>query len=554
MSQIPSNALQFGAGLEAAQGNIALMGQNQRAKMDQDMQLRQLALQGQKMQQEERMQMRGLAAEAANYRDLNKSRADLQQQELAQNQRQFDQNQAWLREQAQAERLIQIELQKLQTQREAVNARLAAGADENLAGLRNERNRINENMVRLKEMMSSAQHGLGKAQGMKDDRMSEIKTRALAWGETVASRRGMAQDAIQKSLSDAVLKDALDGGFINETARYREIELERLQNSPNLTERATAMVEDYTAGPLGLSGAPVAILMQNLGESVFGYSNPEEMRKRMTDMQTSPEAFAGTIVHNAFSRHGDAFGLDAGKKAEAAVVATRMIGDAGIIAGLNPQVRAGGDEAVEARYKKIAEGYKRLRGMGMGDEQITALLDGLEGVGSGGSELLMQFGLDQKGAGIQKVLLETTDGVGKIGDLLRHVAESEKYMGPVGGVLEDLSKFDIGGIMRKADLAYGVSTSPEVEGLMRDLQGMGMDEKAVQEMMGLLSLDGEMRPEELQAALQAMARESSMGELRARELEQDMGRGGAQFVARGQATAAEEELKALEALASRFGG
>ena len=127
-------------------------------------------------------------------------------------------------------------------------------------------------------------------------------------------------------------------------------------------------------------------------------------------------------------------------------------------------------------------------------------------------------------------------------------------MAPVGGVLEDFSKFDIGGIIRKADLAYGVSTSPEVDGLMRDLQGMGMTDQDVQQMMSLLSVGNDMRPEELQAALQAMARESSMGELRARELEQEMGRGGAQFVARGQATAAEEELKALEALASRFGG
>ena len=544
MSQIPSNALQFGAGLEAAQGNIALMGQNQRAKMDQDMQLRQLALQGQKMQQEERMQMRGLAAEAANYRDLNKSRADLQQQELAQNQRQFDQNQAYLREQSQAERLIQIELQKLQTQREAVNARLAAGADENLAGLRNERNVINQNMVRLKEMMSSAQHGLARAQGLKDDRMEEIKARTAAFGESVAAKRGMAQEAFQKSLSDAVLKDALDGGFINDMAR-------RFMTDSGGTVMGT--IEEGVALGMGY-GAFQKILAENMMESAFGYSDPESMRKRMTDLQRSPEAFAGAIVHNAFSRHGDAFGLDAGKKAEAAVVATRMMGDAGILAKLDPQARGGGNEVAEAQYKKIAAGFQKLRGMGMGDEQITALLDGLESVSSGGSELLMQFGLDQKSTALQKVLLGTTDGVGKIGDLLRHVAESEKYMAPVGGVLEDFSKFDIGGIIRKADLAYGVSTSPEVEGLMRDLQGMGMTDQDVQQMMSLLSVGNDMRPEELQAALQAMARESSMGELRARELEQEMGRGGAQFVARGQATAAEEELKALEALASRFGG
>lgn len=544
MSQIPSNSLQFNAGMEAAQGNIALMGQNQRAKMDQEMQLRQLALQGQKMQQEERMQMRGLAAEAANYRDLNRSRAEMQQKELSQNQLQFEQNQAYLREQAQAERYIQIELQKLQTQREAVNARLAAGVDENLAGLRNERNTINQNMVRLQEMMSSAQHGLARAQGLKKDRMAEIETRAVAFGESIATRRGMAQDAVQKALSDAVLKDAMDGGFVNDLARRS------MEDSGGTT---MGLIGQGLQTMIGI-GPAQKILAENLGESIFGYTDPEAMRKRVTDLQKSPEAFAGAIVHNAFSRHGDAFGLDAGKKAEAAVVATRMIGDAGILAGLNPQARAGGDEAVEARYKKIAEGYKKLRDMGMGDEQITALLDGLEGVGSGGSELLMQFGLDQKSTALQKILMETTDGVGKIGDLLRHVAESEKYMAPVGGVLADLSKFDMAGVLRKADLAYGVSSSPEVEALMRDLQGMGMTDQDVQQMMGLLSVGNDMRPEELQAALQAMARESSMGELRARELEQEMGRGGAQFVARGQAQAAEEELKALEALASRFGG
>jgi hypothetical protein len=544
MSQIPSNSLQFNAGMEAAQGNIALMGQNQRTKIDQDMQLRQLALQGQRMQQEERMQMRGLAAEAANYRDLNRSRAEMQREELGQQQRQFEQNQAYLREQAQAERLIQIELQKLQAQREAVNARLAAGADQDTAGLRNERNTINQNMVRLQEMMSSAQHGLARAQGLKDDRMEEIRTRAVAFGDTIASRRGMAQEAIGNGVSAAVLKDALDGGFVNDVAR-------RFYEDSGGT---TAGVVGEGIRMMTGTGAYQKILAENLMESVFGYSDPESMRKRMTDLQKSPQAFAGAIVHNAFSQHGDAFGLDAGKKAEAAVVATRMIGDAGILADLDPKVRAGGGDVVEGQYKKIAEGFKKLRDMGMGDEQITAILDGLEGIGSGSSELLMQFGLDQKGAGMQRVLMDTTEGVGQIGDLLRHVAESEKYMAPVGGVLTDLSKFDIKGLMRKADLAYGVSSSPEIEALMRDLEGMGMTDQDVQQMMGLLSVGDDMRPEEIQAALQAMARESKMGELRAKEVDQEMGRSGAQFVARGQAQAAEEELKALDALARRFGG
>jgi hypothetical protein len=545
MSQIPSNSMQFAAGLESAQGNIALMGQNQRAKMEQDLALRQLAQRGQQMQQEERMQVRALGAEAANYRALNKSRADLQTQELAQNQRQFDAQQQFLREQAQAEKLMAIELQRLQAKREAANAKLISEADDsgNRPGLRAERRQLDAQMVKIKSMMAAAQHGLARSQGMKGDRMKEVGSRLTAYGEAVATRRQAAQDAAQRALTDAMLNDGLDGGFVNDIARRMQSEV---VGGPGLAYQAAGI-----AAPI----AGTKILMENLASSMFGYSDPEAMKKRMTDLQTSPAAMAGAIVHNAFSRHGDAFGLDSGKKAEAAVVATEMVGSAAILAGLNPEARNLNDESVGGVKAKIAQGFGKLRQMGMGDEQITALmLDGLEGVGEGGSELLLQFGMDQKEAGLQKVLLETTDGVGRLADILQAVADDSKLMQPVGGTIEDASKFDIAGITRKADSLYGLMEDPRTEELVQMLRGTGMADQQVQEMMALIGDTGDMTPQEYEAALRAMASEAEAGALRTGEIERELGLGTGQFMARGQGQIAEDEAAALEALAARFGG
>jgi hypothetical protein len=264
---------------------------------------------------------------------------------------------------------------------------------------------------------------------------------------------------------------------------------------------------------------------------------------------------AGAIMHNAFKRHGDAFGLDAGNKEAAAVIATRMVGDAAILAGLDPQARSGGDETVVGRKTRIAQGFGKLRQMGMGDEQITALmLDGLEGVSEGGSELLLQFGMDQKGAGVQKVLLETTDGVGRLADILQAVADDSKLMQPVGGTIEDVSKFDIAGIMRKADSLYGLMGDPRTEELMQMLRGTRMADQQVQEMMALIGDTGDMTPQEYEAALRAMASEAEAGALRTGEIERELGLGTGQFMARGQGQIAEDEAAALEALAARFGG
>jgi hypothetical protein len=540
MSQIPSNSMQFAAGLESAQGNIALMGQNQRAKMEQDLALRQLAQRGQQMQQEERMQVRALGAEAANYRALNKSRADLQTQELAQNQRQFDAQQQFLREQAQAEKLMAIELQRLQAKREAANAKLMAEADDsgNRPGLRAERRQLDAQMVKIKSMMAAAQHGHARSEGMKDDRIKEVGSRLTAFGEAVATRRQAAQDAARQALSDAMLNDALDGGFANDIARQMQ-----------------SLGIAYQAAGIAAPTAATKILMENLASSMFGYSNPEAMKQRMTDLQTSPAAMAGAIVHNAFSRHGDAFGLDSGKKAEAAVVATEMVGSAAILAGLNPEARNLNDESVGGVKAKIAQGFGKLRQMGMGDEQITALmLDGLQGVGEGGSELLLQFGMDQKEAGLQKVLLETTDGVGRLADILQAVADDSKLMQPVGGTIEDISKFDIAGIMRKADSLYGLMGDPRTEELMQMLRGTRMADQQVQEIMALIGDTGDMTPQEYEAALRAMASEAEAGALRTGEIERELGLGTGQFMARGQGQIAEDEAAALEALAARFGG
>lgn len=552
MSRIPSNTEQFLSGIAAgtqaagqATQNFQVAEQARQGRQQLSLQQQQLDLEQKKMLQQGQQFQRGLEAEAENYRRLNESRERMSQAEMQQSGQQFNQKMAFDKEQANLERLIGIKMKQLDMDMIRNEQEIAAMADDDprLVEARNKRRRLQADLRNMEQMMGSSQVAMQLAQGVRGDRLDEVDARLDAFKGSIDARKDAALQAMKNGLDFAVLNDAQQGGFVKEVARM--VALADAGEMPGVQGSDTLL-------------AGVNIMADNLTKWAFGTGDPELAKAKMTEFQKNGSAMAVQIVHNAFDMNGDAFGLDAGKKAEAAKVAAEMVAKAAILAGADPRVRAGKEAGQQALRQQIAEGFGRLRAAGMGDEQITAVLQGLESVSQNRVELLRTYTERDPAANEAGILTASLSKVGSIQDVLESVANNDELMKPHKGKIVDHSQYNWTGVTRKARLAYGMGQNPQLEQLMGELKSLGVTDQELNEVSKLLIESDPnlqfLRPEDFASALRGMgAIQRQMG-AEVEELTEETGRLQGQIVARGRLQGLNEADQRLADLIGRMGG
>jgi hypothetical protein len=225
--------------------------------------------------------------------------------------------------------------------------------------------------------------------------------------------------------------------------------------------------------------------------------------------------------------------------------------------GLEPRFRGTGNTA-ELR-QKIAQNVGKLRQYGMGDEQISALFEGLEDLGAQRPQLLAQYQERDPDVNQAKLLETSLDGVSRIQDMIEGVLSDDKLMKPVGGRLADISKFNMVNAIKKAQLAYGTTQdSAQMMGLMEELQGLGMGRQEIEAVASrLIEADPNLkflRPEEYANFLEALGRRGTNIGLEAETTAEDIGQLQGQVVAEGRLRGLSEAEQRLADLAGLIGG
>lgn len=545
MSALPSNTEQFLGGLAAGTQNLALASQNQRAKMDYRLAQQQMGLEREKMAQQGQQFQQGLQAEAANYQKLNESRERLAAQEMAQQQGQFGQTMDFNREQANLERMVSVKMKQLDMDLARNEQEIAAMAndDPRIVEARRRRLQLKSDGYRLQELISGGQMAMQFAQGLKGERLNEITTRLTAYSDGVGQRAETARTAFANGFQYAVTKDTMQGGFLNEAQRVLEA---------YDVEAAMTGAQPVATSTLGYG---IRTLLDETQRYFTGVGDPELAKKRATDFMKNGGAMAAQAVHNAITLNETAFGLEGPEREAAAAAATEVVSAATIMTGLDPRIRGTGD--TQALKQKIAAGIGKMRGFGMGDEQIAALFDGLEGLSNNRAEILQTY--SATGDQAQFNLVDSSlEGVGRIQDMIEGVLNDENLMKTAGGKLADLSKFDINGVVRKAQLAYGMGESPEMAALAQDLQAMGLSQQEIQALSTrLIESDPSLqylRPEEFAQMLEGLKRQQSEATLGLETVQENIDQLQPQVMAEGRLRGLEDADRRLAELAGLFGG
>jgi hypothetical protein len=545
MSALPSNTEQFLGGVAAGTQNLAVASQNQRAKMDYQLAQQQMGLEREKMAQQGQQFQQGLQAEAENYRRLNESRERLAGQEMAQQQSQFGQTMDFNREQANLERMVGVRMKQLDMDLARNEQEIAAMADNDprLVEARRRRLQMKSDSYRLQELISGGQTAMALAQGLRGDRLKEVESRLTAYSDAVGQRAQTAREAFANGFQYALTKDSMQGGFLNEAQRVLE---------------AYDVEAAMTGGiPTAVSTVGYALrsLLDETQRYFTGVGDPDLARKRATDFMKNGGGMASQAVHNAITLNEGAFGLEGPEREAAAAAATEVVSAATIMTGLDPRIRGTGDTQV--LRQKIAAGIGKMRSFGMGDEQISALFDGLEGLSNNRAEILQTYAAT--GDQAQFNLVDSSlEGVGRIQDMIEGVLSDENLMKTAGGKLADYSKFDLAGVVRKSQLAYGAADSPEMVSLARDLQAMGLSAQEIQSLSArLIESDPRLqylRPEEFAGMLQGLARQQSETAFGLETAAEDIGQLQSQVVAEGRLRGLEDADRRLAELAGLFGG
>jgi hypothetical protein len=553
---MPSNTEQILGQFAGAQGFLQQAGANQRAKMDfalgqqqNALAQQQLGLEREKMMQQGQQFERGLQAEAQNYALLNKSRAEMQQRELAQSSEQFGQRMSFDLEQVRVERLMTVKMKQIETDMMRNEQEIAAMADNDprMLEAQAKRRSLRANLRNMEMMMGSTQAAQGLAMGLKEDRMAEVDARIDAFQGATKARADAALGAMQQGLDYAVLKDAQEGGFIKEVSRLA------VGDVPGQLFKEGLLKPAYGTAALN-------ILADQVRQWAGISGDPAMAEAKATEFQKSAPGMAASIVHNAISLGKDAFGMEPGKVGEASELAVRIIGDAAILAGVDPSVRAGKGEGAEMLRNRIADNLNRLRKTGMGDEQISAIFDGLQAASENRPALLLQY--QERDANVVQggMLDRTLAGLGSIVNMVEGVAGDNARMqaNGGGGRITDFSKYDWSGVTRKARMAYGMGQSQELSALLSELRARGMESQDIDAMTRLLVEQDPrlqfLRPEEFASALKGMAYGKMEGGGQLEGLEEDIGRLQGQLVAGGRAAGLSETEKRLEELAALMGG
>jgi hypothetical protein len=480
MSRVPSNTEQYMAGMQASAQNLQGVRENWALKQ-QDLRAQQaMGLEREKMAQQGQQFRQGLQAEAENYRKLNESRERMQQVEG----QQFDKRMAYDKEQARIDRLISVKLQTIQSDlmmnEQAIQA--LAPNDPRITELRNKRKQLSKDAREVNALAAATGAAMQLAGEKQTERYDEISSRLDAFKKGVDEQRKKADEAFLAGFGHAMSKDALKGGFMDEAVRAtigRDL-------APGEGMESTIYKE---VGPLAgfvVSGVAIQALLDQAAKFFGSTGDPAFAQARATEFVKNPAVMAVQVVNNAIDMNRDAFGLDPGEAKHAATVASDIVGKALLLSGLDPQTRTSGNASVEDLRKGIAEGVGKLRGLGMNDAQIAALTDGLETLSENRSELLNQF-VDTGDRNQFEMLDKTLAGLASVADSIQSVVADDKFMRPVGGTLQDLSKFDLSEPLKRARMAIGAADDPEYAAFMQDLDrmtslGMGEDvRKAVED-------------------------------------------------------------------------
>lgn len=548
MSRIPSSTEQFLGGLAASQGFLQQAGANQRAKMDYQLAQQQMGLEHQKMQQQGQQFQQGLQAEAENYRKLNESRERMAQAEMAQQGSQFGQRMQFDKEQANLERLVGLKMQQIDMDMRRNEAEIAAMADNDprVAELRARRRQLKTDARNLEQMLGSSEQAVQLAQGIKGDRVGEVDARLNAFQEAVRTRRGAAEQAMQEGLNYAVLKDAREGGFVKELARM----------TVDQFGVGIAAGGPIASGALGV--VSLQIVADNLMQWATGIGSPELAKAKATEFMKNGSAMAVQVVNNAIQLNGDAFGLQPGKREEAARIASDIVAKGAILANMDPASRSAGGGSQLQLQQEIAQGVAQLRQAGMGDEQISAVFEGLESVSENRSALLQQYAANDPQSMQAGILEASLEGVGKVQDAIEGVVSNQEVMGRFGGKLIDHSKYDWIGVSRNARLAYGMGQSSELQQLVRDLDSLGMTDQELNQITKLLTESDPnlqyLRPEDLTSMIRGMSMRAGNVGAEIEDLGEDIGQAQGQVIARGRLQGLNEADQRLADLIGRVGG
>ena len=469
MSRIPSNTEQFLSGIAAGTQNIGQATQNFAATEQAAQGRMGLQLEGEKLRQQGQQFQQGLQAEAENYRKLNESRERMQTQELAQQGSQFQQRLQFDQEQARIERTLAVRLKQHEMEMMATDREIAATAsnDPRIRELRAKRADLRKRARDVEMMMGSAGMAQQMAQGVRGERLNEAQTRLTAMQQGVQTRAENALNAVTQGFDYSVLKDSAEGGFIQGMARAATADAGGVFGSTPAAMAVKTLWEETKMWALG-TGA---------GDEAFAEAKATEFLK-------NGGAMAAATLSNALSLNKGAFGLKDGEREKAIALVNRIVADGAILANVDPRAAAGGAEGQKAHRERIAKSIGELRKTGMGDEQISALFDGLDSVSENRAMLLAQY-TAREGVGAQPQILDRTlEGVGKISDLVQGVMNDVELMNPVGGSVKDPSKYDWIGTLRKAQAAYGMGQSSDrIQELQRAMTDFGIPEN---EILGLV--------------------------------------------------------------------
>lgn len=505
MSRIPSNTEQFLSGIAAGTQNIGQATQNFAATEQAAQGRMGLQLEGEKLRQQGQQFQQGLQAEAENYRKLNESRERMQTQELAQQGSQFQQRLQFDEEQARIERTLAVRLKQHEMEMMATDREIAATAsnDPRIRELRAKRADLRKRARDVKEMMGSAGMAKQMAEGVRGERLKEAQTRLTAMQQGVQTRAENALNAVTRGFDYSVLKDSAEGGFIDSMRRVFA------EQQSDAAQRQFANLRT----PPGPMNAVYKNLWEEMKMWALGTGAGDEAfaEAKATEFLKNGGAMAAATLSNALSLNKGAFGLKDGEREKAIALVTKIVADGAILANVDPRAAAGGAEGQKARRERIAKSIGELRKTGMGDEQISALFDGLDSV-SGNRDMLLAQYTEREGAAAQpKILDRTLEGVGKISDLVQGVMNDVELMKPVGGTVDDPSKYDWIGTFRRAQAAYGMGqSSDKIQELQRAMTDFGIPENEILGLVETLTASDPnlqyLRPEEYLEVLREIGR------------------------------------------------
>lgn len=448
--------------------NVALQGQALRQQAASEanraqMQQTELAAQAQ-------MQQQAQAAQSADYAQLNASRERMAQQEMAQQQSQFEQSQAQNKELMMLQNRTAIRLQQIEAEKRKVDAEILAAAknDPRLVELRKRRRDLNTRAINVEAAMNSTTVAHTQALGVRGQRGEEIKARLASFQEANKMQRQGAEDATTRGIDDAILAITRGNGFWGQAVRA----------APGIPGTGI----DAVMPGATLAAGGLEVLLENLGESILGISNPQDYRERLSDTTTSPLAMAGFIADRTLDNHSDGLGLKSGQKD---VVKTAMMKVLAGGARLGRSEDWTGDlnaQQQEAIKGEIAAGLQQLRASGMSDAQIMGMLESMEGLAENQSQMIGRLGGTGADASLSTVLEGTLTGVGRIIDAVQAVGDDGQLMG--GQKIVDHSKMDLTGMYVNGMAAYATAEgSPQMLQFRQQMSGMGMSREEMEKVI-----------------------------------------------------------------------